>query len=340
MSAKTQPGHSSDRFFNRELSWLAFNERVLEEALDGTNPLLERVRFATIVASNLDEFFMVRVAALKAAVSEGDTRPDASGLTPGRQLSAITTRVTVQLGRLTELVTADLMPALASAGIRIVDLAAVDIPSRTAIGAYFQSEVLPALTPLAIDVERPFPMLSSLSLNLAFWLSGTATEPTGRLAVVQVPAGIPRLVRLAGSDGATFVWLDDVIRAESAALFPGQEVLESTVFRLLRDSELELDDEGGESFLEAVEHSVRQRRRSDVVRLDVERSATDAAVEHLTRLVEVSADAVYRVGGRLDIRALGQVIDLPGFVDLRFPAAQGVVLPSWADGDPFALIER
>ena len=134
MSAKTQPGDSSDRFFNRELSWLAFNERVLEEALDGTNPLLERVRFATIVASNLDEFFMVRVAALKAAVSEGDTRPDPSGLTPGRQLSAITARVTVQLGRLTELVTADLMPALASAGIRIVDLAALDIPSRTAIG--------------------------------------------------------------------------------------------------------------------------------------------------------------------------------------------------------------
>ena len=340
MSAKTQPGHSSDRFFNRELSWLAFNERVLEEALDGTNPLLERVRFATIVASNLDEFFMVRVAGLKAAVAEGDTRPDPSGLTPGRQLSAVTTRVTVQLGRLTELVTADLMPALASAGIRIVDLAAVDIPSRTAIDAYFQSEVLPALTPLAIDVERPFPMLSSLSLNLAFWLSGTATEPTGRLAVVQVPAGIPRLVRLAGSDGATFVWLEDVIRAESAALFPGQEVLESTVFRLLRDSELELDDEGGESFLEAVEHSVRQRRRSDVVRLDVERSATDAAVEHLTGLVEVSADDVYRVGGRLDIRALGQVIDLPGFGDLRFPAAPGVVLPSWADGNPFALIER
>ena len=183
-------------------------------------------------------------------------------------------------------------------------------------------------------------MLSSLSLNLAFWLSGAAGDPAGRLAVVQVPAGIPRLVRLASPEGVTFVWLDDVIRAESAALFPGQDVLESTVFRLLRDSELELDDEGGESFLEAVEHSLRQRRRSDAVRLDVERTATDDAVQHLARLVGVSADDVYRVAGPLDVRALGQVIDLPGFADLRFPVAPGVVPSSWADGNPFTLIER
>ncbi len=122
MSGKTQPGQSPDHFFNRELSWLAFNERVLEEAHDGSNPLLERVRFATIVASNLDEFFMVRVAALKAAVSEGDTRSDPSGLPPDRQLAAITARVTVQLERLSRLVTADLMPALAGAGIRVVDV--------------------------------------------------------------------------------------------------------------------------------------------------------------------------------------------------------------------------
>ena len=340
MSAKTQPGRSPDRFFNRELSWLAFNDRVLEEAHDLSNPLLERVRFATIVASNLDEFFMVRVAALKAAVSEGDSRPDPSGLTPERQLAAVTEHVTVQLDRLSSLVTAVLIPALAEAGIQVIDVAALDAPSRTAVSAYFQSEVLPALTPLAIDVERPFPMLSSLSLNLAFWLSGTAAEPAARLAVVQVPAGIPRLVRLAAPGSATFVPLEDVIRAESAALFPGQAVLESTVFRLLRDSELELDDEGGESFLEAVEHSLRQRRRSDAVRLDVERTATDAAVQHLARLVDVSADDVYRVAGPLDVRALGQVVDVPGFAEMRFPAAPAVILPSWAEDDPFALIER
>ena len=128
MSAKTQPGRSPDHFFNRELSWLAFNERVLDEAHDASNPLLERVRFATIVASNLDEFFMVRVAALKAAVSEGDARPDPSGLTPDRQLSAVTARVTVQLDRLSGLVTAVLMPALAQAGIQVIDIAALDAP--------------------------------------------------------------------------------------------------------------------------------------------------------------------------------------------------------------------
>ena len=137
MSPKAQLGQSPDHFFNRELSWLAFNERVLDEAHDGSNPLLERVRFATIVGSNLDEFFMVRVAALKAAVSEGDTRPDPSGLPPDRQLAAVTERVTLQLDRLSTLVTADLMPALARSGIRVLELAALDIPARTAGGRVF-----------------------------------------------------------------------------------------------------------------------------------------------------------------------------------------------------------
>ena len=355
MSPKSQLGRSPDHFFNRELSWLAFNERVLDEAHDVSNPLLERVRFATIVASNADEFFMVRGAAQRAAVSEGHTRPDASGLSPEEQLAAVTARVTVQLARLSTLVTTGLLSALADGGIRVVDLTALDPPSRTAVSAYFQSDVLPALTPqivsspasepaitpLAIDAERPFPMLSGLNINLAFWLSGGGGDGARRLAVVQVPAGLPRLVRLAGTDGATFVWLDDVIRAEPAALFPGQEVLESTVFRLLRDAEFELDDEGGESFLEAVESSLRQRRRNEAVRLDIESAASEDARRQLERLIELSPDAVYRLAGPLDVRALGQLIDLPGFSNLRFAVTPAAVLPPWAEGrDPFEIVER
>ena len=158
---------------------------------------------------------------------------------------------------------------------------------------------------------------------------------------MQVPAGLPRLVRLAGTDGVTFVWLDEVIRAEAAALFPGQEVLESTVFRLLRDAEFELDDEGGESFLDALEHSLRQRRRNEAVRLDIESTATDDALHHLERLLEVAPDAVYRVAGPLDVRALGQVVDLAGFASLRFPAALPMMPPEWGDNeDLFTLLER
>jgi polyphosphate kinase len=255
------PQEGPELFFNRELSWLAFNERVLEEARTPSNPLLERVRFSTIVASNLDEFFMVRVAGLKAAVRDGDNRPHSCGMTPVDQLAAIRERAGAMLNELHALVGQTLLPALAAHGIHVVEVSALDAASRAAIAAYFQSDVLAALTPLAIDVERPFPMLSALSLNLAFWLPAAGEEAQRRLAVVQLPSRLPRLVRLAGIDAPTFVLLDDIIRTECASLFPGQTVGESVAFRLARDAELELDDEG-ESFLEAVEQSLRQRRRN------------------------------------------------------------------------------
>jgi polyphosphate kinase len=326
--------------FNRELSWLAFNERVLEEARDESNPLLERVRFATIVASNLDEFFMVRVAGLKSAVAEGDKRPHACGMTPAEQLAAIRERAAPMLNELHTLVVGTLLPALAGRGIHVVEVAALDAGSRAAIGAYFQSSVLPALTPLAIDVERPFPMLSALSLNVAFWLPPTTADAERRLAVVQLPSRLPRLVRLSGIDAPTFVLLDDIIRSESAALFPGQAVGESAAFRLARDSELELDDEG-ESFLEAVERSLRQRRRSDVVRLELAAGASDDAAAHLANLADVGPDDVYRLPGFLDVRALAAVCDLPGYDALRFPPAPPVVtVASVEQDDIFAAIER
>jgi polyphosphate kinase len=326
--------------FNRELSWLAFNERVFEEARDASNPLLERVRFATIVASNLDEFFMVRVAAIKGAVAEGDVRPHACGMTPREQLNAIRERAATMLNELHTLVTGTLIPALDAKGIHVLDVSALTPQSRAAVAAYFQTEVLPALTPLAIDVERPFPMLSALSLNVAFWLSPADEERDRRLAVVQVPSRLPRLVRLAGIDEPTFVRLDDIMRAESAAIFPGQFVGESAAFRLARDAELELDDEG-ESFLEAVERSLRQRRRNDVVRLEIAAEASADAVDHLARLVDVDADDIYRLPGFIDVRALAAICDLPGYVELRFPPQPPVVtMPPGEQEDIFAAIDR
>jgi len=334
----TLTGH--EPVFNRELSWLAFNERVLEEACDELNPLLERVRFATIVASNLDEFFMVRVAGLKGAVEEGDYRPHACGMTPAEQLAAIRGRAAPMLSDLHTLVVGTLVPALATHGIHLVTVDSLDPRSRAAISAYFQSEVLPALTPLAIDVERPFPMLSALSLNVAFWLSPAGDEGDRRLAVVQLPSRLPRLVRLAGTASPTTVLLDDIIRSESAVIFPGQFVGESAAFRLARDAELELDDEG-ESFLEAVERSLRQRRRNDVVRLEIAAEASDDAAAHLAHLVDVGANDIYRLPGFLDVRVLSAVCDLPGYDALRFaPAPPVVTVTSEEQDDIFTAIER
>ncbi len=311
-SRKREP----ELFLNREVSWLAFNSRVLDEAIDTSTPLLERLKFATIVASNLDEFFMVRVGALKNAIEEGDVAADAAGQTPPQQLTAICERAHEMVATLYDVLARSILPGLAERGIRILPVSSLDSPQREWVGRYFHDEVLPALTPLAIDSSRPFPMFAALSLNLALLLAPAEGEEQARLAVVQVPARLPRLLR-AGGDGTTYVLLEDVIRGELRALFPGQTVLETSVFRVARDAELDLDDEGGHSLLEAIEEELRNRRRSRVVRLEVEAAAGQAVVDLLKTRLEVGADDVYRVSGPVDVRGLAALVDLPSLEDLR-----------------------
>lgn len=315
--AKRKGKRSAEQFFNRELSWLAFNERVLEEAADSSNPLLERFKFAAIFASNLDEFFMVRVARLKTAVFEGDVDPDPSGLTPAAQLAETSRRAHALVDRLFALVNGTLLPELASHGVRVARMADLDQAQRAALAAWFRENLLPALTPLAIDQSRPFPMLASLTLNLAVRLLPDGDGEAPRLAVVQVPARLPRLVRVPGSGDATFVLLEDVIRSEFEALFPGQVVLEAAAFRLARDSELELDDEGGVSYLEAIQDELRRRRRNDVVRLTIESTASEALSSRIASQVEVDDADVYRVPGPIDLRVLFALTELTGFDHLR-----------------------
>jgi polyphosphate kinase len=309
-------------FINRELSWIAFNERVLEEGADPTTPLLERVKFAAIAAANLDEFFMVRVAAVKRAVEDEDAEPDPAGLAPLEELSEIRRRARAFVRSLYGLVNDTLLPALASSGISLPGVRELDDAKRAALGTFFREAVLPVLTPLAIDVSRPFPLLSSLSLNLALLLEPAPGEDERRLAIVQVPAGLTRLVEVAGGEGYTFVLLEDVIRTHIAQLFPGQTISETTVIRLARDAELELDDEGGRTHLEVVEREVRRRRRSDVVRLEVESSASDELLALLRDQLDLSAEEVYAIPGPLDLRVLFGLTELPGFDALRDPPLQ------------------
>jgi polyphosphate kinase len=331
-------------FINRELSWLAFDERVLEEATDPSTPLLERAKFAAIVASNLDEFFMVRVARLKALVDEGDTTPDLSGLTPAQQLAAVSARAHALVDSLYASTFDVLLPGLALHGIRIVQFDSLEAPVQASLRAFFRDSVLPVLTPLAIDVTRPFPLVSSLSLNLAVLLEpAPEAEAAGdpRLAIVQVPAVLARLVRIADAEGATFVLLEEIIRAHVAELFPGQAIRETTVVRLARDAELEFDDEGGGSHLELVEQQVRERRRSDVARLEVGNDASDAFVGTLAAQLEVGPGDVYRVPGFLDLRVLQGLADLPGLEPLRDPPSKPADVLSEAQApDMFSLLDR
>jgi polyphosphate kinase len=329
-----------ERFLNRELSWLEFNRRVLEEAGDETNPLLERLKFVVIVASNLDEFFMVRVAALKNALAEGDIAPDLAGLTPLQQLERISRSAHGMVDGLYATLHESILAGLAPRGLRLVSPAELEPSVRASLARYHRDEVMPALTPLAIDAARPFPMLSGLSLNLAVLLAAPSEEEEERLAVVQVPGGLPRLVRPTGAEGMVYVPLEDVIRAEIGALFPGQEIRDVAAFRVTRDSELDLDDEGGPDFLQVIEEELKNRRRSGIVRLEVEDSISEPLLSLLSSLLDVGPEDVYRVPGPVDIRPLMQLVDLPPLEDLRDPPLKPQATVTVRGAEVFDLLDE
>jgi polyphosphate kinase len=327
-------------FLNRELSWLEFNGRVLEEACDPTNPPLERLKFACIVASNLDEFFMVRVAALKNALAEGDTAPDVAGLTPAQQLARISERAHAMVEQLYAALTGEILPPLAERGLRLVRPGDLEAPARAALSRFFKDEVLPALTPLAIDASRPFPMLASLSLNLAVLIGPAEGEDEPRLAVVQVPGRLPRLVRPPGTEGMVHVLLEDVIWADLQSLFPGQEIRDVAAFRIARDSELDFDDEGGRDFLQVIEEELKNRRRSEIVRLEVQDGVSEVLLELLVSRLGVGEVDVYPIRGPVDIRPLLPLVDLPLLEDLRDPPLKPVPVIEAAGPELFALLDE
>ena len=337
MSRHTSP---PSRFINRELSWLAFNERVLDQAADRSTPLLERAKFASIAASNLDEFFMVRVAGLKESVDEHLSATDLSGMTPTEQLDAVAAAAHRFVDRLYAVTIDHLLPGLAERGIRLVTLDTLDEVQRASLTPYFRDAVLPVLTPLAIDVLRPFPRVSSLSLNLAVLLDAVAPDEPRRLAIVQVPSRLTRLVPVNAGRSNTFVLLEDLIRQHLGLLFPGQPIVATSAFRLSRDAELELDDEGGHSQLERVERELRRRRTNDVVRLEVEADASPELIALLSTQVEVTGADIYELRGPLDLRVLMQLHGLPGFEELRDPPSKAATPIAGAPSDMFAAMDE
>ena len=253
---------------------------------------------------------------------------------------------------LRQLVADTLRPALEAQGIRLLTWADVPAAEQARLTAYFRDAVLPVLTPLAIDVSRPFPLLASLSLNIALLLEPApeAERSRGkeaaegdagpRLAIVQVPPGLTRLVRVADGGTTMFVFLEDIIRAHLGQLFPGQTIRESACIRLSRDASLELDDEGGRSQLEMVERQIRQRRRSDVVRLEVEASASPELTGMLTQQLDLDDDDVYPLAGPLDMRVLMGLVELPGFEPLRDPPLRPVDVLAGDDRDLFTVLDE
>lgn len=327
-------------YINPELSLLSFQRRVLEEAQDEGNPLLERVKFLSIVGSNLDEFFMVRVAGLIAQMDAGVLEFGPDRMSPAAQLIAIRREVKKLLADAHRYLRTRLLPALSAAGIRILDYSELTERQKQICSDYFIETVFPVLTPLAFDPGRPFPHISNLSLNLAVLIRDRSGAQ--HFARVKVPDSLPQLVPLSGQAARgrkrrrlnrpqAFVLLEQLIAANLASLFPGLEVLESHPFHVTRDADIAIKELEAEDLLETIEESVRQRRFGSVVRLKVHEHMPRHILQILVQNLELDASNVYRVPGMLGLGRLISVyqIDRP---DLKYPAFVPAVPPELADG--------
>ncbi len=306
----------SSLYFNRELSWLDFNDRVLQLAEDASVPLLERVKFCSIWESNLDEFFMVRVANLHDQLEAGMDARGADGMGPSEQIDEIRERVIDQRDRLTRCLEREVRPALAEHGIRIISPQRASAEEREELDRAFENSIFPALTPLAIGLGRPFPYISNLSLSLAVSLHDP-DQDADVIARVKVPKELlGRFVAIGG--GTTLVPLEDVIAANLGSLFPGMKVTAYSFFRVTRDTDYDVSDEA-DDLLQAVEEELRRRRFGEVVRLEVERTMSPRLRDQLRDALKIGERQVYEVDGLLDVADLSDVYGLAGFSELRDP---------------------
>ena len=286
----------AQHFINRELSWLAFNQRVLGEANKEALPLFERLKFLGIVSSNLDEFFMVRVAGLKQQIMGGVAEAPADGMLPSEQYAAISERAHVQVDEQYRVFREAILPQLAAAGIALVTPDKLTEAQRAAARTYFSDAVFPTLTPLAVDPGHPFPHLRNKSLNVAVLLRkerrrrrtrASASVPTSSLAVVQVPAVLERLVRVPSDSGQVLLLLEDLISAHVGDLFPGYVVEQTAAFRVLRNWDFSVDESESDDLLETIEEELRRRDRGAAVRLEISANASEQLEESLTNALRL-----------------------------------------------------
>jgi len=340
-------------YINRELSLLDFQRRVLEEAQDSSNPLLERLMFLSFVGSNVDEFFMVRVAGLKRQVEKGVSDPGPDGMSPSEQLRGIRASVIRLYRGAQECWSKELVPALEQAGIRILSYADLTEEQRALADSYFQETVFPTLTPLAFDPGRPFPHISNLSLNLAVLLRGSEGEE--HFARVKIPDTLPQLVPLSVAPKAKsrakkplvkeqgFVWLEQLVIANLAALFPGMEILDAHPFHVTRDADSEIQTLEAGDLLESVEEGVWQRRFADVVRVEINEAMPQPVLDILVKNLELDRDDIYKLNGPLSLVRVRHLtkVDRP---DLKFapfvPALPSALKEAEESEDIFATIRR
>ncbi|HTU32913.1 MAG TPA: polyphosphate kinase 1 [Candidatus Acidoferrum sp.] len=352
---------SPSLYINRELSLLEFQRRVLEQAQSTENPLLERIKFLSIVSSNLDEFFMVRVSGLQKQAASGTQEASVDGLAPATQLRLIREQVRALVGDMQDLLRETLLPALRQEGIRVCEISELTEDERAEIDSYFLQSVFPVLTPLAFDPGRPFPHISSGSLNLAVVVGdGQGVENFAR---VKLPDSLPRLVPVPPNPQASkgpkalkdttgkvstektqakFVWLEQVIAGNLHLLFPGMEILEAYPFRVTRDAEVAIQELESDDLLESVEEAMRQRQFNSVVRLQVDVNVSERTLEVLASNLPIDKEDVYRIEGNIGLAKLMELyaLDRPDLKDKPFVPTTPPSLEGGAEEDIFSVIRR
>jgi len=343
--------HSPELYINRELSWLEFNLRVLEEATDDTRPLFERIKFLSIFASNLDEFFMIRVSGLRNQLLGGALEAPADGMTPAEQLAAIRLRLQPQLQRY-DLAWAGITEELAEEGVQILLLEDLKKKQRKLLRKYFESEIFPALTPLAFDPSHPFPHISNLSVNLAVVLRDPRLGE--RFARVKVPHMLPRLLRIPSEERAeafetlglaevaanNFVWIEEVVHDNLDLLFPGVEVVDAYSFRVTRDADVEIEEDEAADLLAAVSEGLEMRQFGSAVRLEVDANAPEHIRDILIANLDLAPYQVFATEGPLGMADLMDlmIVDRP---DLKEPPIQPRLPPVLqTDESIFSIMQR
>jgi polyphosphate kinase len=336
--------HDAALYLNRELSHLEFQRRVLEEARDARNPLLERVKFLSILGSNIDEFFMVRVAGLMQQIENKVQEPGIDGRLPAETLGAIRVEMGLLMNEAYAFYREELAPELAAANIRILDLAELDPQQRSALDSLFLDKIFPILTPLAFDQGRPFPHISNLSFNVAV----VVRDPGGpeHFARVKIPDTLPQFLplHLPGENAASrsaFVFIEQLVMANLQHLFPGLDIVRAHAFRVTRDADFAIKELETDDLLETIEEAVWRRRFRDAVRLQVDSEMPESMVEILASNLEVEASSVYRVDGPLDLSRLRHLaaLDRPDLKDKPFLPATPAGFGAKED-DVFCLIRQ
>lgn len=310
----------SEKFTNRELSWLDFNYRCLSEARDKNIPLMERLKFLSITASNLDEFFMIRVASLKDQVNAGYTKKDIAGMTPQEQIDQILHVTHSFMATQYTTYNRSFLPALKKEGLKIVTEYEKLTPEQAEyVDTYFQQEVFPVLTPMAVDSSRPFPLIRNKSLNIGALLMDKKKKDTIDFATVQVPSVLPRIVMIPEDDDncTTIILLEQIIEKNIQKLFMNYKVLCATPFRVMRNADLTIDEDEAADLLIEIEKQLKKRQWGEAIRLEVEENIDKRLLKTLRRDLEIGEESIYKINGPLDLTFLMKVYGMEGFDHLK-----------------------